>query len=283
MQDVFLGIMQKRGFPTQRAAKLRRTGLKKDMPIVARRRRGVTSAEAGKRRSRGSRAVYDDLREDILSLEIAPGSALDEVSLAERFGLSRTPIREALVMLSSERLVTFLPSRSAIVAPHTMENTPEYLDVLVLHARAVCRLAAQERTKAALEEIRLCQRLYEEAVSDPSDVSPIVAADLAFHNAIADAGRNHFLCSFYGLSLDYGRRMLLLHYYPRFGQIEAEGTKVEHDALVEAIAAADGERAEELATRHIHSLVKVIQRSLEPKLSPSPSLGFGFAREGRRS
>jgi DNA-binding GntR family transcriptional regulator len=258
--------------------------LEKHMPIVARRRRDAMregNAEAGRRRSRGSTAVYDDLREDILSLEIAPGSALDEVSLAERFGLSRTPIREALVMLSTEQLVTFLPSRSAIVAPHTMENTPEYLDALVLHARAVCRLAAQERTKAALEAIRLSQRRYEEAVGDLSDISSIVAADLAFHNAVADAGRNQFLCSFYSLSLDYGRRMLLLHYYPQFGRIEAEGTKVEHDALVGAIAAGDGERAEEMATQHIHSLVKVIQRSLEPKLSPSSSLGLGVALAGR--
>ena len=119
------------------------------MRFVARRRRDATNegnAETGKRRGRGSTAVYDDLREDIMSLQIAPGSALDEVALAERFGLSRTPIREALVMLSTEQLVSFLPSRSAIVAQHTMENTPEYLDALVLHARAVSRLAAQERT-----------------------------------------------------------------------------------------------------------------------------------------
>ena len=255
------------------------------MPIVARRRRDATSGEnvaPGRRRSRGSTAVYDDLREDILSLQIAPGSALDEVSLAARFGLSRTPIREALVMLSTEQLVTFLPSRSAIVAPHTMENTPEYLDALVLHARAVCRLAAQERTTAALEAIRLRQRRYEEAVGDLSDVSSIVASDLAFHNAIAEAGRNQFLCSFYSLSLDYGRRMLLLHYYPRFNRTEAEGTKVEHDALVETIAAGDGQHAEELASRHIHSVVKVIQRSLEPKLPPSSSLGLGVALEGSR-
>jgi DNA-binding GntR family transcriptional regulator len=256
------------------------------MPIVARRRRDTdadANAPAGKRRSRGSTAVYEDLREDILSLQIAPGSALDEVSLAERFGLSRTPIREALLMLSSEHLVTFLPSRSAIVAPHSMENTPEYLDVLVLHARAVSRLAAEERSEAALEDIRRRQTHYEEAAKKPSAVSAIVAADLAFHNAIADAGRNEFLCRFYGLSLDYGRRMLLLHYYPRFDRAEAEASKAEHGELVEAIAARDGDRAEALATRHIHSLVGVIQRSLAPRPSPSPSLGLDFARKERRS
>jgi DNA-binding GntR family transcriptional regulator len=255
------------------------------MPIVARQRRDPPSLEkvdAGKRR-RGSVAVYQELREDILSLQIAPGSALDEMSIANRFGLSRTPIREALAMLSAEQLVTFLPSRSAIVAPHKMENAPEYLDALVLHARAVSRLAAQERSEAALQTIRLRQHAYEEAASDRPDIPCVVASDLAFHRAIADAGRNHFLCNFYSLSLDYGRRMLLLHYYPRFGQIEADQTKAEHRALVEAIAACDRDRAEDCATQHVHSVVSVIQRSLEPRLSPSSSLGVGVALDRRAS
>jgi DNA-binding GntR family transcriptional regulator len=255
------------------------------MPIVARRPRSPPSletADAGKRR-RGSVAVYQELREDILSLHIAPGGALDEMSIAKRFGLSRTPVREALAMLSAEQLVTFLPSRSAIVAPHMMENAPEYLDALVLHARAVSRLAAQERSDAALQAIRLGQQQYEEAANDSSDVPSVVASDLAFHRAIADAGRNQFLCNFYSLSLDYGRRMLLLHYYPRFGQIEAAQTKTEHGTLVEAIAARDGDRAEECATQHVRSVVSVIQRSLEPRLSLSSSPGLNVALDRRAS
>jgi DNA-binding GntR family transcriptional regulator len=262
-----------------------RKGEDEKMQTVARRRRDPPSlekADASKRR-RGSVAVYQELRENILSLQVAPGSAIDEMSIAKRFGLSRTPIREALVMLSAERLVIFLPSRSAIVAPHMMENAPEYLDALVLHARAVSSLAAQERSEAALQIIRLRQRAYEEAASDRFDIPSIVAADLAFHRAIADAARNQFLCNFYGLSLDYGRRMLLLHYYPRFGQIEADQTKAEHHALVEAIAAGDRERAGDSAARHVHSVVSVIQRSLEPRLSPSSSLGLGVALDRRAS
>jgi DNA-binding GntR family transcriptional regulator len=252
------------------------------MPIVTGRRPGPgqsKDAASGKRKGRGSTAVYADLREDILSMRLRPGTALDEVALAKRFGLSRTPVREAMVMLSAEQLVTFLPSRSAIVALHTMENTPEYLDALVLHARAVARLAAQERTAEALAAIRERQREYELATAGEVVVPAVVAADVAFHNAVADAGRNQFLNSFYGLTLDYGRRMMLLHYYPRFDGREGERTRAEHAALVAAIANGDRDRAEELATEQIHAAVRVIQRSLEPKLSPSQSLGLGFAAE----
>jgi DNA-binding GntR family transcriptional regulator len=161
-----------------------------------------------------------------------------------------------------------------------MENTPEYLDALVLHARAVARLAAQQRTDQALEAIRERQRDYDRVTAeDVFDVSAVVAADIAFHNAVADAGGNQFINSFYGLTLDYGRRMMLLHYYPRFDAKEAKRTRAEHAALVAAITAGDGDRAEKVAAGQIHATVKVIQRSLEPKKSPARSLGLGFAAE----
>lgn len=255
------------------------------MPIATGRHPGpVQSKDAAgaKRKGRGATTVYADLREDILSMRLLPGTALDEVALAKRFGLSRTPVREAMVMLSAEQLVTFLPSRSAIVALHAMENTPEYLDALVLHARAVARLAAQERTDQALDAIRERQRDYDRATAELSAVPAIVTADLAFHNAIADAGGNQFLNKFYGLTLDYGRRMMLLHYYPRFDAREAKRTRAEHAALVAAIAAGDGDRAENIATDQIHATVKVIQRSLEPRRAPARALGLGFAAEGAR-
>lgn len=255
------------------------------MPIVTGRRPDPGRAKEpanGKRKGRGSAAVYADLREDILSLRLRPGTPLDEVALAKRFGMSRTPVREAMVMLSAEQLVTFLPSRSAIVALHTMENTPEYLDALVLHARAVARLAAQERTDESLTTIRARQNDYERATTG-DDVPAIVMADLAFHNAVADAGRNQFLGSFYGLTLDYGRRMMLLHYYPRFDAREAKRSRDSHAALVAAITAGDAEKAEEIAAQQIHDAVRVIQKSLEPKLSPVQSLGMGFAAEGARA
>jgi DNA-binding GntR family transcriptional regulator len=233
------------------------------MPFMAKRRYGV-DPNVEERRPRGSTAVYEELREDILSLQIEPGAPLDEVALAKRFGVSRTPIREALIMLSSELLVRFLPSRSAIVAPHTMANTSEYLDALILHARSVARLAALRRTDRALEELRDRQKQYEAATADLTDIDRIVAADLAFHNAIADAGGNEFFCRFFALTLDYGRRMMLLNYYTRFDPMEAERTRREHASIVDAIAAGDDDRADDRAVKHIRSFVKVIQKSLEP-------------------
>ncbi|MFM2280593.1 MAG: hypothetical protein RLZZ444_2824 [Pseudomonadota bacterium] len=222
-------------------------------------------AGAGKRRGRGSTAVYEDLREDILSLRIEQGSALDEVALAERFGLSRTPVREALLMLAGEDLVTFLPGRSAIVTPHTMSNSHEYMDTLMLLSRAIARLAAETRNTESLAEIER-QRLAYETAAATGDITAINVADLAFHRAVSFASGNAFLGKFYRLSLDYGRRMHLLHYYPIFGEAEKQDCLSQHAALTAAIAAGDGDRAEELAGEHVMAELRVVQRSLEPKV-----------------
>ncbi len=63
-----------------------------------------------RRRGSGVRMVYDILRDEILDLKLAPGAPIDEVQLAERFGVSRTPVREAMVRLAGEGLVTTLPT-----------------------------------------------------------------------------------------------------------------------------------------------------------------------------
>jgi DNA-binding GntR family transcriptional regulator len=223
------------------------------------------AAALGRRRGRGSTAVYEDLREDILSLRIAPGSVLDEVALAKRFSLSRTPIREALLMLSSEDLVTFLAGRSAIVTPHTMSNAHEYMDTVMLLSRAIARLAAEVRSDKALEDIRLQQAPYERAAAS-SDIPAIASADLAFHRAVSFASGNEFLGKFYRLSLDYGRRMHLLYYYPMFSDAERQDGIASHAALVQAIADRDGDRAERIAGDHVLAELRTIQRSLEPKV-----------------
>lgn len=220
-------------------------------------------AVARGRRTRGFAAVYEEMREDILSLRIAPGTAIDETALAARFGLSRTPVREALLMLSREDLVKFLPSRSAMVAPHSMDNAHEYLDTLALLSRAVARLAAEARRPADIERIRARQADYERATAG-TGVDAIVAADLAFHRSVSDASGNGFLANFYSLTLDYGRRMMLLHYYPRFGAQDRDACIADHRAMAEAIAAGDGAACEALASRHVMSELRVIQRAFEP-------------------
>ena len=97
-------------------------------------------------RGAGVQTVYEQLRSAIVDLKLPPGSPLDEVRLSQQFAMSRTPIREALVRLVGDGLVTTLPNRSTVVAPIDFEKLPVYFEALTLMYRVTTRAAALRRT-----------------------------------------------------------------------------------------------------------------------------------------
>ena len=150
-----------------------------------------TADQAGPERRRGSgvRVVYDTLRDEILDLVLPPGSPIDEVQLADRFGMSRTPIREALVRLAGEGLVVTLPNRSTMVAQIDFLNLHHFFDAITLMYRLTNRLAAQNARPGDLAAIRAAQADYADTVA-AQDALAMIAANRAFHTAIAEAGGN---------------------------------------------------------------------------------------------
>jgi DNA-binding GntR family transcriptional regulator len=207
--------------------------------------------EAEPRRAKGSgvRLAYDTLRDEILALTLPPGALLDEMTLAERFGMSRSPVREALIRLAGEELVVTLANRSTVVAPIDLQGFPRYVEALDVAQRMNTRLAAQLRSEADLDRIAARQADFVAAVATGQHLA-MSDANKAFHMAIAEAGRNPHLSAFYDRLLTQGRRMLHLH----FDFLErAEGGYLltdEHDAMLEAIRARDVERADALAQAH---------------------------------
>ncbi|HKP23924.1 MAG TPA: GntR family transcriptional regulator [Dongiaceae bacterium] len=210
---------------------------------------GSDDWESKRAREPGWRSVYDSLRTEILALTLAPGQLLDETSLAERFGLSRSPVREALIRLAAEDLVVTLPNRSTIVAPIDLANFPKYVDALGIAQRMTSRLAAQLRTDADLVTMASRQRKFEAAVKS-GDHLAMSEANKDFHMAIAAAGRNPYFTAFYEKLLDQGRRMLHLHF--EFLERTHEGYLLtdEHHEMLAAIKAKDVERADTLAHDH---------------------------------
>ena len=110
-----------------------------------------------RKRGSGVKLVYDVLRNEIISLTLPPGSPIDEIQLAERFAMSRTPIREALVRLAGDGLVTTLPNRSTVVSNIDFQNLPAFFDAITLMYRATTRLAALHRSAEDLVQIRTHQ------------------------------------------------------------------------------------------------------------------------------
>jgi DNA-binding GntR family transcriptional regulator len=219
----------------------------------------ITATE--RKRGSGVKLVYDLLREQILTLELPPGSIVDEIQLAERFGMSRTPIREALVRLAGEGLIDTLPNRSTMVAPIDFANLHTFFDALTLMYRVTTRLAAEFHKPADLARIRKLETHFAEAVARGDDLA-MIAANREFHVAIAEAGRNPYYLGLFARLLDEGRRILRMYYYTDFKPGAPHPYTQEHDAIIAAIAARDVALCDDLGRRHADQIVAQIREMI---------------------
>ena len=217
-----------------------------------------TSTLPERKRGSGVKMVYDLLRDEILDLTLAPGSPIDEVQLAERFKMSRTPIREALVRLAGEGLIETLPNRSTMVSNIDFLNLHTLFDAMVLMYRVTTRLAAQNHRPEDLPVIRGFHEDYAAALK-ARDTLAMIASNVAFHTAIAEAGRNPYYTGLFCRLLDEGRRILRL-YYSSFEDRLPLRYVTEHEEMIAAIAARDVEGADRLAKAHADQIVQQIQQ-----------------------
>ncbi len=210
-----------------------------------------------RKRGEGVKFVYDILRDDILDLVLPPGSPIDEVQLAERLSMSRTPIREALVRLAAEGLVTTLPNRSTVVSNIDFLNLHTFFDAMTLMYRVTTRLAAQFRTDADLTAIRARQADFARAV-ETHDALAMIATNRDFHAEIVEAGRNPYYTGLFCRLLDEGRRILRI-YYSSFDDHLPRRYVDEHEDIIAAIEARDVDAADRLASAHADQIVHQIQ------------------------
>ncbi len=216
--------------------------------------------KGGHRRGSGVSHVYEKLRNEIIELKLEPGSPIDELQLAQRFALSRTPIREALVRLAAEGLITTLPNRATIVSNIDFLNLPHFFDALTLMYRVTTRLAAAHHRPQDLARINELQRAFAEAV-EATDALAMISANRDFHLGIAQAGRNRYYIELFTQLLDEGRRILRL-YYSSFQDVLPPEYVAEHEQMIAAIAARNVAEADRLASLHADQIVRHIQASI---------------------
>jgi DNA-binding GntR family transcriptional regulator len=200
-------------------------------------------------KGRGAKFVYDELRREILTLELEPGVPLDETSLSQRFSMSRSPIREALVRLSADGLVVTLSNRSTLVAPIHLGEFPRYVEALDFLQRINTRLAAKFRTATELDLMTEAAKAFDRASAE-NDYLKMSATNRDFHMSVAEAGKNLYLVKPYGQLLDEGRRILHTH----FDFIQSSTTDrilaTDHTDIIEAIRRQDVLEADRLAHEH---------------------------------
>jgi DNA-binding GntR family transcriptional regulator len=194
-----------------------------------------------------SEQLRDAIEEMIAVGKLTPGQHLDEAELAAAFGVSRTPVRETLIQLASMGLVVIRPRRGAIVAELGPQELLERFEVMSELEAVIGRLAARRMTAAEQEALQAAHLACKGAV-DANDADEYYVRNEAFHEAIYAGSHNGFLVaqarSLYRRLRPYRRLQLRV-------RDRVANSYREHEGLVRAILAGDGELAARLAREHV--------------------------------
>ena len=191
--------------------------------------------------------VCHTLRRGIMQGDLKPGERLMEIKLANRLGVSRTPIREAIRMLELEGLVVMIPRKGAQVAEITEKDLKDVLEVRMGLEELAVKFACQRITEEQLDNLYHASRKFEEAVKR-EDLTELAQADVDFHDLIYKATGNERLVQL----LNNIREQMYRYRVEYLKDEEIRGSLVqEHDTLLEKLSQRDLEGAKQVTQSHI--------------------------------
>lgn len=202
--------------------------------------------------------VFNTLRQAILIGELKPGERLMEIHLADRLGVSRTPIREAIHKLEREGLVTIVPRRGAEVAQITEKSMNDVLEVRRALDALCVELACDRITEEGLEDLRAACDNFEQCVKT-KDSKKIAQADVALHDIIVQATGNQRLIQ---LVNNLSEQMYRYRFEYIKDSSQHETLVEEHRIIYQSIVQKDKETAAEAARTHIDNQKKAIIRQI---------------------
>ena len=198
--------------------------------------------------------VFNTLRKAILRGELKPGERLMEIQLANKLGVSRTPIREAIRKLELEGLVLMIPRKGAEVAQITEKNMQDALEVRKALEELSVQLACERITPEQVEEMKMAAEDFRKVLKS-GDVTKIAEADVKFHDIIFAATNNQRLITLlnnlreqmYRFRVEYLKQK---ECYPQLLE--------EHDKLIALISGGEVEEACELMGCHIDNQASTV-------------------------
>lgn len=205
----------------------------------------------GKGQTSRKQHCLDDLRTRILTQDLEPGCYLDEMHLAERYDISRPPLREVLNQLAGEDYVVLHQNRSAQVAPMTHKTMRNFFLAAPMIYAAIGRLAAQHATNAQITRLKDTQRMFRAAVHE-SDVARRALMNQRFHAVIGEMADNEYLMpSLRRLLIDH-TRIGMTFYHPHTTSLarQRELAADQHDQFIALIEAGDQDGVANLAVAH---------------------------------
>ena len=197
------------------------------------------------------RALYQDvaerLRQQIFARQLEPGSWIDELKLCAEFGISRTPLREALKVLAVEGLVTMKPRRGAYVTETSVDDVRQVYHLLGLLESDAAATVAACATPAQRAELAA---LHEQLEREVGRREAFFAVNERIHMALLRVAGNRWAEQ---MVTDLRKVMKLNRHHSLFKQGRIDESLAEHRALMQAIAARDGQAAARLMRAHFDS------------------------------
>ncbi|MBL8448258.1 MAG: GntR family transcriptional regulator [Zoogloeaceae bacterium] len=201
--------------------------------------------------------VAERLRQRIFAHDLPPGSWVDEQALAEQYGISRTPLREALKVLAAEGLVTLKPRRGCYVTEISDRDLDEVFSVMALLEGQCAADCAQRATVADLAELERLHDLLENAVKD-GDIEAYFEANQAFHRRVQDVAGNRWLQQ---VIQDLRKVIKLSRHHSLFSEGRLAQSLAEHRQILAAMLARDANAAEAGMRAHIASARQALARA----------------------
>ncbi len=209
--------------------------------------------------------VAERLRQRIFSHELPPGTWVDEQALAEQYGISRTPLREALKVLASEGLVTLKPRRGCYVTEISERDLDEVFSVMSMLEGECARVSAAHASDTELGRLRAIHAGLERAAAE-KDIDGFFEANQAFHLALQEIADNRWLLN---VIEDLRKVIKLSRHHSLFSEGRLEQSLAEHRAILDALLARNAEQAEQRMRAHILSGRAALARIADARVPAS--------------
>lgn len=203
--------------------------------------------------------IFTTLREAIIVGELKPGERLMEIQLAEKMGVSRTPVREAIRKLELEGLVEMLPRKGAHVADLSTKDIMDVLEVRSTLDGLASSLSASRITDDEIKELKHALTQFEACV-EKNNVHGSIKKDVEFHDIIYRSSRNEKLIQISNNLREQVQRYRII-YIKDYGS--SKEIVKEHTEIFDAIAGRDSETAMNCAVEHIINQEKAIIKSIK--------------------
>jgi DNA-binding GntR family transcriptional regulator len=207
--------------------------------------------------------VYEQLRADIISCRLAPGSEIREGELALRFGISKSPVRDALMHLQREGLVITLPRQGYRVASISLTDVED-----MFHLRAALERACMERIVRHASDEQLAALNRFRSFTPAEWEGGFVAYNRAFHRSLAELARNARMRDHLTDLIDQMERAVLVS-VSNVKKGDPQSVVREHCEMIDALQARQSRKAERLAERHIAAAGKRVSTAISRMVVPS--------------